>query len=349
MIAWRYGIRTLAVLVIGFVAMVPASAFVAIEGEFVAAHACPAWHALARRDNPGSVVLVPAQRYAVEGLNRADGDYVRLRMAQAEPPQRWVARDCGEIILASDGVGSDDTEPAPDFAPIFGEVVPAPGRDAFDDAVLALCGEWGSRPSRSAFRASFDDPAHADAAERLGEALGHALPGAAPGRAAFFDELTRIWFAREGFRHIFCGEPGETGLGGLHYRGRIHQLEEEGWGGLADCRSAVHAPPIKSIGIAFRTPGGAVAEACPKSFLTGHDALSLLIEVTRAFATKKEHAAGERMCLHALSSERSPTHSESSLDLAVLVTRDGAIRTFYPTARPRCDGGTPPDNCLCVR
>lgn len=101
------------------------------------------------------------------------------------------------------------------------------------------------------------------------------------------------------------------------------------------------------IGIAFRTPSGAVAEACPKSFLTGHDALALLIEATRAFVIKKVHAVDERMCLHALDPAGQSAH-ESAGDLAVLVTRDGAIRTFYPTASPRCDGDAPPDNCLCM-
>lgn len=334
--ATRYGIYVLAILATAFLAMTPARAFAPMEGDFIAARDCPAWHSLARRDNPGMVRLVPGERYALEGLNRADGDYLRLRVETAQPVQRWVARDCGEIVSPQDEAA---------FAPIFGAEVPAPEADAFDDAVLALCGEWGSRPAQTGFRALFDDPAHADAAMRLREVFADTLWGATPQRDAFFDELTRIWFAREGFRHIFCGEPGEDRLGGLHYRGRILQLQEEGWGGRADCRSAVYAPPIKSIGIAFLTPSGAVAEACPKSFLTDHDALALLITVTRAFSIKKAHEIEERMCLHALDADE----SRSGGDLAVLVTRDRAIRTFYPSARPRCDGGAPPDNCLCMR
>lgn len=340
------GLAILACIAIASAASTPARAFAAMEGDFVAGAQCPAWHSLARRDNPGQIRLAPDRAYAIEGLNRADGDYVRVVVPGAEPRQRWVARDCG-VIRGGQADQDFAQEFAHDFAPIFGPDLPAPEPDAFDEAVLALCGGWGARPARAAFRALFDDPAHHAAAERIGEAFGYTLRGAGPDPDAFFDALTRIWFAQEGFRHVFCGEPAEDGLGGLHYRGRILQLQEEGWGGLAGCGRAVHAPPIRSIGIAFRTPSGAVAEACPKSFLTGHDALALLIEVTRAFAIKKAHAVDERMCLHALDTAGQSVH-ESAGDLAVLVTREGAIRTFYPTASPRCDGGAPPDNCLCM-
>ncbi|MCC5977001.1 MAG: hypothetical protein JJU21_02965 [Salinarimonas sp.] len=339
---WRKALAALPLLLFTALAPVSATAFAPLEGDFIARDACPAWHSLARRDNPGAIRLVPEEAYAVEGLNRADGDYVRLRIPDAEPRQRWVARTCGVIEAQRDGEDDGDG-----FAPIFGADLPRPRLGAFDEAVLALCGGWGSRPAQAGFRALFDDAAHTDAAERIGTALGYSLLDRRLAPEAFFDALTEIWFAQEGFRHIFCGEPSEEGLGGLHFRGRILQLEEEGWGGLAACDRATHAPPLASIGIRFRTPSGARAEACPKSFLTDRDALGLLIEVTRAFTIKKAHEIDERMCLHALDQPRDA--DESSADLAVLVTRDRAIRTFYPTASPRCDGGAPPENCLCMR
>ena len=48
----------------------------------------------------------------------------------------------------------------------------------------------------------------------------------------FKDELTAVWFDAGGFEHVFCGEPRADELGGLHYRGRYLDLQEQGMAGL---------------------------------------------------------------------------------------------------------------------
>jgi hypothetical protein len=186
-----------------------------------------------------------------------------------------------------------------------------------------------------------DRPELADDLSRIREALGSAVRGGAVSRARFADELTALWFAEDGFRHVFCGEPGEDRLGGLHFKGRFLQMQERGWGGLAACERSEIDPPIYTIGVEYLTPSGQRERVCPKGYSIGLGARALLIEATKAFRSQQVHRAGEAMCLHRIGTARSRSY------YAVLVSRSGAIRTFYPDVSPSCDRRSPPERCLC--
>ena len=132
---------------------------------------------------------------------------------------------------------------------------PAPSLDALDRAVLEVCGTWDSRPRAQAFRAMLDRPELQGEVERIHRVLGGA-PAPLP---RFKDELTSVWFAAGGFVHVFCGEPEPGKLGGLHYRGRYLELQEQGSADLAsgaECPQAEIEPPVYTFGVRFRLPGG---------------------------------------------------------------------------------------------
>ena len=86
----------------------------------------------------------------------------------------------------------------------------------------------------------------------------------------FKDELTAVWFDAGGFEHVFCGEPRADELGGMHYRGRYLDLQERGIAGLmtaAECRATELEPPVYTVGVRYRLPGGgALRTACPKGY-----------------------------------------------------------------------------------
>lgn len=118
-------------------------------------------------------------------------------------------------------------------------------------------------------------------------------------------------------------------------------MQERGWGGRAACDAVPDRPPTYGLGIAFLTPSGAREQACPKSVALDLDALSILVEATRALAAQAPSPRGRATCLH-----RMTTPSGAEI-LATFVARDGAIRTFYPNTAPRCPDRMPLHTCFC--
>lgn len=319
-----------------------AAAYAERGGSFVAERACPAPASIRRDSNPGDIRVEPGRRYVVRALNKPGGAHVHVEIAGARPPLRWVALDCGRLEPEDGTAAAEPAGTAPSLLPFFGTdgSLPAPpALGPLDRAVLALCGGWGSRPDAKAFRRMLDDPALAPEVEQIRAALDGRVTGPHRGPDEFRDELTRAWFRSGGFRHVFCGEPGPQGLGGLHYAGRYLQMQEEGWGGLdPTCRRTERVPPVQTFGVRYRIPGGGWGRACPKGYAEGLDAAALMVEAVRAYRALQPPADGTLACLHPVAE---PGY------LAVFVARDGAIRTFYPDASPSCDSGGPPQGCLC--
>jgi hypothetical protein len=219
---------------------------------------------------------------------------------------------------------------------------PPPPLTVFDRAMLEVCGSWGSRVSARRFRAALDRPEIAADVDAILTALADVLDrqGASPERLK--DRLTTVWFGAEGFQHIFCGEPGEERLGGLHYRGRYLQLQEEELAGRMTpvaCLNTEIVPPVYTIGVEYSTPGGRIAGDCPTGYPHDLGARDLLVEATRAYASLGR-VRGKAMCLHQV-------ESSEGRYMAVLVVERQAIRTFYPDATPACDEGGPIRGCLC--
>lgn len=253
--------------------------------------ACAAANRIA--DVAGSGETVPPGSYTIIDRHRS-GAFIRLRTPRGD---RWVEADCGAPLRPFfDHV---DEGPA-DVRP------PPPALDAFDRAVLEVCGPWGAHPDKSAFRALV-----------AGEA---ALVAAAGGLEA----LERAWFAADGFAHVFCGEPDADGLGGFHFEGRYLQAQAEGWAGFSSaCAVQERDGPIKTFGVRYQVPGGGLRTQCPKGYVRGQPARELLMEATQAWRRAKGQ---DKVCL-------APVEGAEK-GRAVVVIRNGGIRTYYGDATP---------------
>lgn len=94
-----------------------AQAQVTVEGSFTAQKVCPANKRLTS-DNPGDVMTVIGERYAVVGKNKADATHYLIIVPGAEvTDRRWVDVACGTAELTSgttDGDGAQQQEILPD-------------------------------------------------------------------------------------------------------------------------------------------------------------------------------------------------------------------------------------------
>jgi len=324
----------------------PAAAFVATDGQLTAERACDALASLRRATNPDARRLAPGAIYEVLGLNDRDGAWVQVRVPDAAPPARWVERDCGRLRLETTPRGGGGTEA---LAPFFDNRVDGPNDptpappvlSALDEAMLEVCGAWGSRPDERTFRMILDrSRLAAEIAELHRELAGRVLKGPLD-LPAFKDELARVWFAADGFAHVFCGEPDESGIGGLHYRARLLELQDKRLAGLAPmeaCKATEIDPPVYAIGIRYRRPDGGFGLACPKSYAYDQDAMGILVAAVLGLRAAVE--ADGRMCLV-------PVASGGRRYVAVFIQRGGAIVTLYPDATPACPGGGGARTCLC--
>ena len=192
------------------------------------------------------------------------------------PRTRWVNLGCGELFRQADEPlrPDDPDEPATGFAPFFdiddrppNDPTPRPpSLNAFDRAMLQVCGDWGSRPTRADFRSALDLPTLAADVTRIYDALDGSVLGPRREPARFKEELTSVWFDEDGFRHIFCGEPSGGTIGGLHFVGRYLEMQERGWGGLAArCNSTEIAPPVYTFGVRYRMRAGVCARRAPRA------------------------------------------------------------------------------------
>jgi hypothetical protein len=232
----------------------------------------------------------------------------------------------------------DVSDPPDDPSP------PSPPLDALDRGVLEVCGEWGSRPRARDFRALLDRPEVEDQVRSLYLGLDRRIRGAESTLRRFKDELTAVWFEARGFEHVFCGEPRADGLSGLHYRGRYLDLQAQGLAGLmtgSECRATEVDPPVYTVGVRYRLPGGGPLRAtCPKGYAYDLGARDLLFAATHAYrALRRQH--GAEMCLQEIAVAAGDDY------FAVVVVRGDAIRTFYPDRSPACDGGGRPASCAC--
>lgn len=332
-----------------------ALADVRLDGTLKATQACDAPSARSTGRNPGEIRLEPGRSYPVRARNKDGGDLLKIRVEGADPEFRWVPESCGQVAVAppapkgqpavqppvqqkADAGGQGalgrpffdaKDEGVKDPAPVM------PDLDAFDRGLLTLCGPWGSHPTADSFAAMLLT-VFPEEVQALRQALDFAVrtPGAEP--ALFVRELTDLWFKEGAFPHVFCGEPGEKSLGGLHFQARFLQAQWAGWAGRADtgCTAQAVSPPVYSTGVIYRKPGGGEGKACPKSYRYGQGGREILIEATRAWKQAVDWAGpSARLACRASTAEG---------QAATLVLKDGVIRTYYPVAvpdlnDPRCD------------
>jgi len=211
--------------------------------------------------------------------------------------------------------GPDDHTPPP---PVLGQV---------DFDVLRLCGDWGDTPTAADFRIFLSE--HPSLRDTLITSL-NGTPDAGD------EDLVRVWFQADGFRHVFCGEPDRRSdagwtLGGMHYMGRYAQAQLNGWAGLLEggCSVMETAPPIYTQGVVFRAPDGTTGVKCINGYALGLTAPDMLLEITKTAraAARLFGDHGQHVC-------RRQVLDDGQSYEAVFVSRDGAIVTFYPDATP---------------
>jgi hypothetical protein len=214
---------------------------------------------------------------------------------------------------------------------------PLPKLNKFDQQVLAVCGEFGSRVDPMNVQRLFEQsPA---VVQQIKQAVnGEIFAGRwsttdrrSSRPAEFLDDLIQIWTENHAFSHIFCGEMKGEGIGGLHYVGRYAQLQQQGKAGrLPDNQSEeeVQEGAIYTVGIELQARGRVLRDR-KKGYAYPSDAAELLEDGTWAFKQfQPGHTDGTRSCLYSINDP-----DASPFDM-VFVKTDRAIVTLYPDATP---------------
>jgi ribonuclease T2 len=74
-----------------------------MHGSFTARQTCPALQSIRKQTNPGDITVEPGHTYPLMAKNKSDATHYRVVVDSAEPPQRWVAVDCGTVDGATAG------------------------------------------------------------------------------------------------------------------------------------------------------------------------------------------------------------------------------------------------------
>lgn len=67
------------------------------DSTLIARQGCPATVSIRGGENPGSILLVPGERYRVVARNKSQPTHYQLRIEGAQPRDRWVAVTCGSL------------------------------------------------------------------------------------------------------------------------------------------------------------------------------------------------------------------------------------------------------------
>jgi hypothetical protein len=221
--------------------------------------------------------------------------------------------DNPELCSFPHGVKVDITPLPPDLSP-------------FDRDVLQVCGDLGNTPLAADFRALLQ--AYPQILERIQLAVGGEIFPGRNTQVEFLEDLTTIWFKRDGFEHIFCGSIQNGQLKGMHYVGRYLQLQEQGVAGkLPDNQGQeeVIAGVVYTIGVLLKYDSRIIIDR-RTGYALVTDAVELLIAATQAF----------KLNTRSRSTYTFPVIDEDSGHTypAVFVKEDNAIVTFYPDATP---------------
>lgn len=90
-------LRFLAACLMAAAMTLPVAADVKMVGTFTASKACPAFKSIKKQKNPGNVMVEPGQTYDLRARNAEDASYYLVEILTAQPPQRWVATECGTV------------------------------------------------------------------------------------------------------------------------------------------------------------------------------------------------------------------------------------------------------------
>lgn len=244
----------------------------------------------------------------------------------------------------------DDFEPFFRTNPSQPKYIPDPPKlTEFDKGILKVCGDWGSYPSEKDFRSLLDSSEYQGVVKGIYDRLDHQVITPNADLELLKDELTQIWFADKGskfarrggngetvgFRHVFCGEPDKSKLGGMHFVGRYLEAQEGKWAGAIwdkPFNKPEIQPPVYTLGIKYFDTKRNIKTKCEKGYTYNLHADDILVYATKAF--KELGKDGE--CLYEM---------EDGKYQSVFVRKHDAITTFYPDLTPHCGGER--TDCSC--
>lgn len=194
----------------------------------------------------------------------------------------------------------------------------------FGSAVLRVCGRLGDPVSRELVHQLFENSDWGWALEPIHQKLFPELS-----RPDFNTRLTHIWSSANGFRTIFCGDPGPEKMVGLHYFGRFAELYQNRQAGILPPEQgadAVIPGLVYGIPMQHRWEGRWVRTGF-KLYPYAMDAHDILYHVTEAALLVGDRPA-KTFCRHAVELE-----SGARFDVVIVVGPKGLL-TFYPEVTP---------------
>ena len=205
---------------------------------------------------------------------------------------------------------------------------PPPQLNLFDQAVLRTCGSIGTRVKAESFKKLLSQ--YPDVLQKAQQLSGGELRLGRRSKSQFSEDLTAIWFNKQGFEHIFCGEINSvTDIGGLHFYGRYLQLQNASIGGRLPNNSQqeeVVSGVIYTIGVVLKQGDRRVTDTL-KGYPYVSNAQEILLDVTKAVKTQGNT---EGACLYPVRDKETGNSFQ-----AVFVRENNAIITFYPDATPK--------------
>ncbi|PZF75561.1 ribonuclease [Aestuariivirga litoralis] len=96
-----------------------------MDGTFRASRSCEALLSIRKETNPGKIITGPGMSYRLLARNQKKATHYRIEIPGAEPPERWVAAECGKA------------QPAP-----AGEAAPAPAAPKPVERAYVLALSW---------------------------------------------------------------------------------------------------------------------------------------------------------------------------------------------------------------
>ena len=109
-----------------------------MDGTFRAIRSCEALLSIRKGTNPGHVITGPGTSYRLIARNQQQATHYRIEVPDANPPERWVAVDCGAVVPAAAGNGA-----AADNGAATGKTAaPVPGKPKSAGLSYVLALSW---------------------------------------------------------------------------------------------------------------------------------------------------------------------------------------------------------------
>jgi hypothetical protein len=207
------------------------------------------------------------------------------------------------------------------------DITPLPPElSLFDRDVLQVCGNLGDRVHAEDFKALLI--AYPEILQQIQTAVNGEIFPNRNTATEFLEDLTEIWFKRDGFEHVFCGSIDRGQLKGMHYVGRYLQLQEQGLAGKLPYNQQQEETiegAVYTLGVLLRYGDRFIVDR-RTGYALVTDAAELLIAATQAFKTKSRVRT---VCTFSVvDADSGHTYP------AVFVKEDNAIVTFYPDVTP---------------